>query len=105
MVNGKLKDHQLEKKLGDHERAVVVRRSLFERRVGRSMENLPVEVRCFPERSALGMTEKNTVLKVTACPVVELMANSPVSVGLLIGFESRQSRLIYIYFLPPPRKV
>ncbi|CAN0094340.1 unnamed protein product, partial [Hapterophycus canaliculatus] len=42
--NGKLKDHQLEKKLGDHTRAVVVRRSLFERRIGRSMENLPVKV-------------------------------------------------------------
>lgn len=46
MVAGKLKDHQLEKKLGDHARAVVVRRSLFERRIGRSMENLPVQVRC-----------------------------------------------------------
>ncbi len=43
---GKLKDHQLEKKLGDHARAVVVRRSLFERRIGRSMEKLPVQVRC-----------------------------------------------------------
>ncbi|CAN0377360.1 unnamed protein product, partial [Hapterophycus canaliculatus] len=32
--NGKLKDHQLEKKLGDHTRAVVVRRNLFERRIG-----------------------------------------------------------------------
>ncbi|CAN0491619.1 unnamed protein product, partial [Hapterophycus canaliculatus] len=42
--NGELKDHQLEKKLGDHTRAVVVRRSLFERRIGRSMENLPVKV-------------------------------------------------------------
>ncbi|CAM9451989.1 unnamed protein product [Pylaiella littoralis] len=41
--SGKLKDHQLEKKLGDHARAVVVRRSLFERRIGRSMENLPFE--------------------------------------------------------------
>lgn len=45
VVAGKLKDHQLEKKLGDHARAVVVRRSLFERRIGRSMENLPVQVR------------------------------------------------------------
>lgn len=45
VATGKLKDHQLEKKLGDHARAVVVRRSLFERRIGRSMENLPVEVR------------------------------------------------------------
>ncbi|CAN0110318.1 unnamed protein product, partial [Laminaria digitata] len=43
VVTGKLKDHQLEKKLGDHARAVVVRRSLFERRIGRSMENLPVK--------------------------------------------------------------
>ncbi|CAM9914997.1 unnamed protein product [Ectocarpus sp. 12 AP-2014] len=43
VVTGKLKDHQLEKKLGDHARAVVVRRSLFERRIGRSMESLPVE--------------------------------------------------------------
>eukprot|EP00903_Cladosiphon_okamuranus_P014119 g13122.t1 len=43
VATGKLKDHQLEKKLGDHARAVVVRRSLFERRIGRSMENLPVE--------------------------------------------------------------
>eukprot|EP00904_Undaria_pinnatifida_P008450 jgi/Undpi1/4735/HiC_scaffold_18.g08088.m1 len=43
VVTGKLKDHQLEKKLGDHARAVVVRRSLFERRIGRSMENLPVQ--------------------------------------------------------------
>ncbi|CAM9694841.1 unnamed protein product [Ascophyllum nodosum] len=41
--SGKLKDHQLEKKLADHARAVTVRRSLFERRIGRSMENLPVE--------------------------------------------------------------
>lgn len=43
VVTGKLKDHQLEKKLGDHARAVVVRRTLFERRIGRSMENLPVQ--------------------------------------------------------------
>ena len=43
--SGKLKDHQLEKKLADHARAVTVRRSLFERRIGRSMENLPAEVR------------------------------------------------------------
>lgn len=45
MASGKLKDHQLEKKLGDCARAVTVRRSLFERRIGRSMENLPKEVR------------------------------------------------------------
>ena len=45
VVTGKLKDHQLEKKLGDHARAVVVRRTLFERRIGRSMENLPVQVK------------------------------------------------------------
>lgn len=44
VATGKLKDHQLEKKLGDHARAVAVRRKLFERRIGRSMENLPVEV-------------------------------------------------------------
>ncbi|CAM9514181.1 unnamed protein product, partial [Hapterophycus canaliculatus] len=44
VVAGKLKDHQLEKKLGDHTRAVMVRRNLFERRIGRTMENLPVEV-------------------------------------------------------------
>lgn len=44
-MTGKLKDHQLEKKLGDYARAVVVRRSLFESRIGRSMESLPVEVR------------------------------------------------------------
>lgn len=48
VATGKLKDHQLEKKLGDHARAVVVRRSLFERRIGRSMENLPVEVKNTP---------------------------------------------------------
>lgn len=42
--SGKLKDHQLENKLGDHERAVSVRRNLFERRIGRSMVNLPVQV-------------------------------------------------------------
>lgn len=44
MEGGKLKDHQLESKLKDHARAVTVRRSLFERRIGRSMEKLPVEV-------------------------------------------------------------
>ncbi|CAM9140077.1 unnamed protein product, partial [Sphacelaria rigidula] len=43
VASGKLKDHQLEKKLGDCARAVTVRRSLFERRIGRSMENLPKE--------------------------------------------------------------
>lgn len=55
MATGKLKDHQLEKKLGDHARAVVVRRSLFERRIGRSMENLPVEVRKQPAVKSNGM--------------------------------------------------
>lgn len=44
VVTGKIKDHQLEKKLGDHARAVVIRRRLFEGRIGRSMENLPVQV-------------------------------------------------------------
>lgn len=44
MESGKLKDHQLEKKLGDYARAVAVRRVVFERRIGRSMENLPVDV-------------------------------------------------------------
>lgn len=44
-MSGKLKDHQLEKKLDDYARAVTVRRSLFERRIGRSMADLPKEVR------------------------------------------------------------
>ncbi|CAM9506508.1 unnamed protein product [Choristocarpus tenellus] len=43
VMAGNLKDHQLESKLGDHRRAVAVRRRLFENRIGRSMEQLPFE--------------------------------------------------------------
>lgn len=38
---GILKDHQLEQKLGNHERAVNIRRQLYERRLGKSFDLIP----------------------------------------------------------------
>lgn len=41
VLNGSLKDYQLEKKLGDYERAVGVRRRLYEHLLGRGLESIP----------------------------------------------------------------
>ena len=41
VLEGSLKDHQLEKKLGDTERAVAVRRKLYEHTLGKKMDLIP----------------------------------------------------------------
>ncbi|CAM9335802.1 unnamed protein product, partial [Ectocarpus fasciculatus] len=41
LMSGSLKDHQLEKKLGDMERAVSIRRRLYENILGRKMDLIP----------------------------------------------------------------
>jgi hydroxymethylglutaryl-CoA reductase (NADPH) len=44
-----LKDHQLEAKLGDCERAVSIRRTGFENAIGRSFSNLPYQNYCYDQ--------------------------------------------------------
>jgi hydroxymethylglutaryl-CoA reductase (NADPH) len=41
LLNGSLKDHQLEKKLGDCERAVCIRRNLYEHLLGKDLSAIP----------------------------------------------------------------
>ncbi len=41
LLDGSLKDYQLEKKLGDYERAVAVRRSLYESVLGKGLDLIP----------------------------------------------------------------
>jgi len=41
LLNGTLKDHQLEKKLGDYERAVLIRRRLYENLLERKLDLIP----------------------------------------------------------------
>lgn len=41
LINGSLKDYQLEKKLGDYERAVTVRRSLYEHVLAKDLGGIP----------------------------------------------------------------
>lgn len=41
VLDGSLKDYQLEKKLGDYERAVRVRRGLYEHLLGKKIESIP----------------------------------------------------------------
>lgn len=41
VTEGKLKDHELEKKLGDYERAVRVRRQIYERLLNKKLEAIP----------------------------------------------------------------
>jgi len=43
LLRGELKDHQLEKKLGDYERAVRVRRGLYEQYLNKSLDLIPYE--------------------------------------------------------------
>lgn len=43
LVNGSLKDYQLEKKLGDYTRAVAVRRSLYEELLQKDLDLIPYE--------------------------------------------------------------
>lgn len=43
LLDGSLKDHQLEKKLGDTERAVAVRRMLYEHTLNRKLDNIPYQ--------------------------------------------------------------
>jgi hydroxymethylglutaryl-CoA reductase (NADPH) len=41
VLSGSLKDHQLEKKLGDMERAVCIRRKLYEKALGKNLDLIP----------------------------------------------------------------
>lgn len=43
LLDGTLKDYQLEKKLGDTERAVAVRRMLYEHTLNRKLDNIPYQ--------------------------------------------------------------
>jgi hydroxymethylglutaryl-CoA reductase (NADPH) len=43
LIDGSLKDYQLEKKLGDYERAVAVRRSLYEHLLEKKLDTIPYE--------------------------------------------------------------
>lgn len=43
LISGSLKDYQLEKKLGDLERAVLLRRQLYESLLGKKLEQIPYE--------------------------------------------------------------
>ena len=43
LMSGTLKDYQLEKKLGDLERAVLLRRQLYENLLGKKLEQIPYE--------------------------------------------------------------
>ena len=43
LISGSLKDYQLEKKLGDLERAVLLRRQLYENLLGKKLEQIPYE--------------------------------------------------------------
>eukprot|EP01038_Epipyxis_sp_PR26KG_P007570 gene7570-10313_t len=43
LLNNTLKDHQLEKKLGDYERAVKLRRELYENLLGKSLDLIPYQ--------------------------------------------------------------
>ena len=41
LISGSLKDYQLEKKLGDYERAVMLRRQLYENLLGKKLDTIP----------------------------------------------------------------
>lgn len=43
LIDGSLKDYQLEKKLGDYERAVAVRRSLYEHLLEKKLDTIPYQ--------------------------------------------------------------